>query len=67
MKKAIVHRHPKDPLYWEITECEESEVEETVTKLRNFGSIIILVMQADEVPKLEAYVTRFGGGPVGLI
>lgn len=66
MKKAIVHRHPKDPLYWEITECEESEVEETVEKLKSFGSIPMVVMNAEDISKLEAYVAKFGGKDVGL-
>ena len=67
MRKAIVHRHPKDPLYWEITDCEEHEVEETVNKLIEFGSIIMIVISAEEIPKLEEYVAKFGGKPVGLI
>ena len=67
MKKAIVHRHPKDPLYWEISECEDSEVEETVEKLKGFGSIIMVIMNVDDIPKLEAYVATFGGKSVGLI
>ena len=67
MKKAIVHRHPKDPLYWEITECEESEVEETIKKLKDFGSIVMLTMDASEIPKLEAYIAKFGGKDVGLV
>jgi hypothetical protein len=66
MRKAIVHRHPKDPLYWEITECEENEVDETVSKLKDFGSIIILIMKAEDVTKLEEYVAKFGGKSVGL-
>lgn len=67
MRKAIVHRHPKDPLYWEISECEESEVEKTVNDLKGFGSVVMLIMNAEDVPKLEAYVAEFGGKDVGLI
>ena len=67
MKKAVVHRHPKDPLYWEITECEDSEVEKTVEQLKSFGSIIMVIMNAEDIPKLEAYVATFGGKSVGLI
>lgn len=67
MRKAIVHRHPKDPLYWEISECDENEVSETVDKLSGFGSIVMLIMNAEDVPKLEAYVAKFGGKDVGLI
>lgn len=67
MRKAIIHRHPKEPMYIEITECEEDELEKTKEGLRNFGSKIILVMDAKDVPDLEAYIARWGGGPVGLV
>lgn len=66
MRKAIIHRHPKEPLYIEITECEEHEVEKTQEGLLKFGSRIIIVLNASDVPKLEAYIAKWGGGPVGL-
>jgi hypothetical protein len=66
MRKAIIHKHPKEPMYLEITECEEEEVEKTIADLRKFGSRVILVMNNSDVPKLEAYIARWGGGPVGL-
>jgi hypothetical protein len=65
--KAIVHRHPNDPLYWEITECEDSQLEKTVADLKSFGSIIILTMNAKDIGEFEKYIAKFGGKSVGLI
>lgn len=65
--KAIIHKNHREPTYIEITECEEDQVEITKEKLTSFGSRVILVMDAKDVHKLEAYIASFGGGPVGLV
>lgn len=67
MKKAIIHRHPKDPLYIEITECEENEVAKTKSDLEGFGSKILAIVNADEVPEIEKRIAKLGGKNVGLI